>query len=101
MSDLVPREGFEPPTCGIEAHRSNPLSYRGGYHVLEAVSNYTSQNGAGGGSLTRVACLEGRNNKRYTTPAWVIIAIDWRNYSVKYAFLLDVVDDFYLGSEAI
>ena len=25
--------------------------------------------GAGGGSLTRVACLEGRNNKRYTTPA--------------------------------
>ena len=29
---LVPREGFEPPTCGIEAHRSNPLSYRGEYH---------------------------------------------------------------------
>jgi hypothetical protein len=26
---LVPREGFEPPTCGIEAHCSNPLSYRG------------------------------------------------------------------------
>ena len=26
---MVPREGFEPPTCGIEAHRSNPLSYRG------------------------------------------------------------------------
>ena len=26
---LVPPEGFEPPTCGIEAHRSNPLSYRG------------------------------------------------------------------------
>ncbi len=28
-----------------------------------------SISGAGGGSLTRVACLEGRNNKRYTTPA--------------------------------
>ena len=26
---LVPREGIEPPTCGIEAHCSNPLSYRG------------------------------------------------------------------------
>jgi hypothetical protein len=26
---LVPREGFEPPTCGIEAHCSNPLSSRG------------------------------------------------------------------------
>ena len=25
---LVRREGFEPPTCGIEAHCSNPLSYR-------------------------------------------------------------------------
>jgi hypothetical protein len=30
---LVPREGFEPPTCGIEAHRSNPLSYRGEYQL--------------------------------------------------------------------
>jgi site-specific DNA recombinase len=29
---LVPREGIEPPTCGIEAHCSNPLSYRGEYH---------------------------------------------------------------------
>ena len=28
-ADLVPREGIEPPTCGIEAHCSNPLSYRG------------------------------------------------------------------------
>lgn len=28
-----------------------------------------SKSGAGGGSLTHVACLEGRNNKRYTTPA--------------------------------
>lgn len=27
--NMVPAEGFEPPTCGIEAHRSNPLSYRG------------------------------------------------------------------------
>lgn len=27
--ELVPREGFEPPACGIEAHCSNPLSYRG------------------------------------------------------------------------
>ncbi len=27
--ELVPREGIEPPTCGIEAHCSNPLSYRG------------------------------------------------------------------------
>lgn len=27
------------------------------------------KNGAGGESLTRVACLEGRSNKRYTTPA--------------------------------
>ncbi len=26
---MVPPEGFEPPTCGIEAHRSNPLSYGG------------------------------------------------------------------------
>ena len=25
---LVLREGFEPPTCGIEARCSNPLSYR-------------------------------------------------------------------------
>jgi hypothetical protein len=33
---LVPREGFEPPTCGIEAHCSNPLSYRGEYQPLKA-----------------------------------------------------------------
>jgi hypothetical protein len=26
---LVPRVGLEPTTCGIEAHCSNPLSYRG------------------------------------------------------------------------
>ncbi len=35
---MVPREGFEPPTCGIEAHRSNPLSYRGGYKNLVRVA---------------------------------------------------------------
>lgn len=29
VGHLVPREGIEPPTCGIEAHCSNPLSYRG------------------------------------------------------------------------
>ena len=30
---MVPREGIEPPTCGIEAHCSNPLSYRGRYQI--------------------------------------------------------------------
>ena len=36
---------------------------------LSALSKREVSFGAGGGSLTRVACLEGRNNKRYTTPA--------------------------------
>ena len=34
---MVRREGIEPPTCGIEAHCSNPLSYR---RVLYVVINF-------------------------------------------------------------
>src|SRR6266536_349221 len=45
---LAPREGFEPPTIGLEVHCSCPLSYRGRY-------------GAGSGDRTRVTCLEGRS----------------------------------------
>jgi hypothetical protein len=37
---LVPREGFEPPTCGIEAHCSNPLSYRGTTMILYPFTRY-------------------------------------------------------------
>ena len=31
---LVPPDGLEPPTCGIEAHCSNPLSYGGVPNIL-------------------------------------------------------------------
>ncbi len=77
---MVPREGFEPPTCGIEAHRSNPLSYRGRYRInvlsvsigptcgIEAHRSNPSSatragtktvNGAGGGNRTLISSLEG------------------------------------------
>ncbi len=60
---MVPREGFEPPACGIEAHCSNPLSYRGVPIHIFILS------GAGGESRTLVSSLENWSNNRYTTPA--------------------------------
>ena len=64
--NLVPREGFEPPTCGIEAHRSNPLSYRGA----------PSNSGAGGENRTLVTSLESSDINHYTTPASKILYHD-------------------------
>lgn len=63
---LVPREGFEPPTCGIEAHCSNPLSYRG---VPSLCVQTLKTIGAGGENRTLVSSLEGWHNSHYTTPA--------------------------------
>ncbi len=53
---MVPRDGFEPTTLGLEVLCSIQLSYRG-------------VSGAGGESRTPVSNLEGWNNGRYTTPA--------------------------------
>ena len=55
---MVPRDGFEPTTLGLEVLCSIQLSYRG-------------INGAGGESRTPVTNLEGWDNSRYTTPALV------------------------------
>ena len=57
---MVPRDGFEPTTLGLEVLCSIQLSYRGRY-------------GAGGESRTPVTNLEGWYNSRYTTPATGVI----------------------------
>ena len=51
---MVPREGFEPPTCGIEAHCSNPLSYRGVPNLIFKENHF----------LVRVERIE------LSSPAW-------------------------------
>jgi hypothetical protein len=54
---LVPREGFEPPTLGLEVLCSIQLSYRGRYL------------GAGYRSRTGLLGLENQHINRYTNPA--------------------------------
>ena len=63
--NLVPREGFEPPTLSLEVSCSIHLSYRGLGRDL--------QNGAGSENRTRVSSLEGWHISHYTTPAYPLL----------------------------